>query len=107
VAEHDLAMVYETVDEIVEADHAGIGIVLCRRLPWLDNAYDPVARLRLYIPGSLVRCIGAWPGFTLDAMFADRGDALQYQATMSLRLWSLPSGRAGRSDRDTHNLSRE
>jgi hypothetical protein len=71
-----------------QSDLAGIDLALCRRLPWLDNAYDPVVRLRLYVPSSLIGCVGVWPGFGLDAIFADRADALQYQATMSLRLWS-------------------
>jgi hypothetical protein len=87
-AEHDLTMVYVTAQEVVEADLAGIDFALCRRLPWLSNAYDPVARLRLCLPGALMGEHGAWPGCTLDAMFADRTDALNYQTTMNLRLWS-------------------
>jgi hypothetical protein len=90
-AEHDLAMIYATPEEVIEADRAGIHLSLCRRLPWLDNAYDPVARLRLYLPCSLIHCVGAWPGFALDALFADRSDALQYQATTNQRIWSRPS----------------
>jgi hypothetical protein len=89
--ENDLAMVYETPEEVVEADLAGIDLSLCRRLPWLDNAYDPVARLRLYLPCSLIHCIGTQSDFALDALFADRADALQYQATTNQRIWSWPS----------------
>ena len=44
---------------------------------WLDSAYDPVAGLRFYLPCSLIRYARAWPSFALDAMFADRTDALQ------------------------------
>jgi hypothetical protein len=94
-AEHDLATVYETPEEIVEADLAGIVLVLCRRLPWLANAYDQVARLRLFLPGALMYGQGAWPGFTLDASFANCADALQYQATIGRRLWSVPNGLVG------------
>jgi hypothetical protein len=89
--EDDLAMVYETPEEVVEADLAGIDLSLCRRLPWLDNAYDPIARLRLYLPGALVGHRGR-SDFTLDALFANRADALNYQTATNLRLWSSLPG---------------
>jgi hypothetical protein len=87
-------MVYETGEEVVQADLAGVRLMLCRRLPWLDNPYGPVARLRLYLPAALMRGHGARSDFALDALFIDRADALRYQATTSLRLWSLPNGSA-------------
>jgi hypothetical protein len=90
-AEDDLTMVYATPEKLVAADIVGIHLSLCRRLPRVDDSYDPAARLRLYLPRSLIQCVGAWPGFTLDALFADRTDALQYQATTNQRLWSAKS----------------
>jgi hypothetical protein len=82
--EHHLAIVYETEEEVVEADLAGSDFGLCRRLPWLDNAYDPVARLRLYLPAAGQSGQSA---FELDVLFANGIDALRYQSTMSRLLW--------------------
>src|SRR5205085_11342972 len=67
-AEDDLAAIYRTPKEGVKADVARIRLSLCRRSPWVDRAYDPIARLRLYLPGALVCGPGAWPGFAHHAL---------------------------------------